>query len=57
MNELYIANKKSKVGTEIECHICHNLFKKKKYSQAFCCLRCKDKYHNENEGDRHINKS
>ena len=53
-SELYLINKKAKNGTEIECPICHTKFKKKQYSQAFCCTRCKDKYHNENEGDRHI---
>lgn len=50
---LYKENKKAKVGTIIECPICHTKFKKIQYSQAFCCTRCKDKFHNGICSDRH----
>lgn len=50
---LYKNNKSAKVGTNIECPVCHTKFIKKQYSQAFCCTRCKDKFHNMNDGDRH----
>ena len=32
---LYKENKKAKVGTLIECPVCHTKFKKIQYSQAF----------------------
>ena len=51
--ELYKDNKNAKVGTIIECPICHTKFKKTQYSQAFCCTKCKDKFHNRYDGDRH----
>ena len=50
---LYRKNKIAKVGEIIECPICHTKFKKKQYSQAFCCIQCKDKFHNQVDGDRH----
>lgn len=50
---LYKTNKKARVGTEIECPVCHTKFKKIQWSQAFCCTRCKDKFHNMHDGDRH----
>lgn len=50
--ERYLANKKAKCGEMIICPICGTEFKKKQYSQAFCCSTCKDKYHND-KGDRH----
>jgi protein-arginine kinase activator protein McsA len=50
---LYKSNKKAKVGEMIECPICHRKFKKIQYSQAFCSSRCKDKFHNNIDGDRH----
>ena len=50
---LYKENKQTKTGTIIECPVCHKKFKKIQYSQAFCCVRCKDKYHNMVDGDRH----
>lgn len=50
---LYKDNKKAKVGTLIECPVCHKKFKKIQYSQAFCCGHCKDKFHNRHDGDRH----
>ena len=50
---LYKTNKQAKTGTIIECPVCHKRFKKIQYSQAFCCGRCKDKYHNMVDGDRH----
>ena len=50
---LYRTNKNAKTGTEIECPVCHTKFKKRQYSQAFCCTRCKDKFHNRVDGDRH----
>lgn len=51
---LYLNNKKAKVGTPIICPICHGRFTKKQYSQAFCCTHCKDAYHNMNDEDRHL---
>ena len=48
-------NKNAKVGAQMECPVCHKKFKKIQYSQAFCCGRCKDKFHNMHDGDRHIN--
>lgn len=51
---LYKTNKGAKIGTIIECPVCHKKFKKIQYSQAFCCGKCKDKYHNRHDGDRHI---
>jgi uncharacterized CHY-type Zn-finger protein len=50
---LYKNNKMAKVGDMIECPVCHTKFIKKQYSQAFCCLHCKDKFHNRHDGDRH----
>ena len=50
---LYKKNKKAQNGTIIECPICHTKFKKIQYSQAFCCIKCKDKFHNNHDGDRH----
>ena len=54
---LYKTNKGAKSGTIIECPVCHKKFKKIQYSQAFCCGKCKDKYHNIHDGDRHLCKS
>lgn len=48
----YKANKEAKCGTEISCAVCGKTFIKKQYSQAFCCLQCKDTYWNA-KGDRH----
>ena len=48
----YKANKSAKVGEMITCPICGEVFKKKQYSQAFCCGQCKDAYWNA-KGDRH----
>jgi len=50
---LYKTNKAAKVGTIIECPVCHTRFKKIQYSQAFCCAHCKDKFHNMRNPDRH----
>lgn len=50
---LYRKNKTAKVGELIECPVCHTKFKKKQYSQAFCCICCKDRFHNQVDGDRH----
>lgn len=46
LKEIYDINKKAKVGYTIKCPVCHKHFKKIQYSQAFCCRRCKDDYHN-----------
>lgn len=51
----YNISKEAKVGTLIECPICHTHFNKLQYNQAFCCSKCKDKYHNIVSGDRHYN--
>lgn len=50
---LYKRNKAAKVGTMIECPVCHTKFKKIQWSQAFCCGHCKDKFHNMHNPDRH----
>lgn len=50
---LYKNNKAAKVGTEIECPVCHTKFKKRQYSQAFCCTECKDRFWNHHNPDRH----
>ena len=48
----YEINKAAKTSEIIICPICGTSFKKKQYSQAFCCSKCKDKYWND-KGDRH----
>lgn len=48
----YLTNKAAKCGTEISCAVCERTFTKRQYSQAFCCLECKDAYWNA-KGDRH----
>ena len=50
---LYKDNKEAKVHSKIECPICHKVFEKIQYSQAFCSGHCKDKFWN-NKGDRHV---
>jgi len=50
----YESNKKAKIGEEITCPICSEVFVKKTYQQAFCCGKCKDAYWN-NKKDRHRN--
>lgn len=50
---LYKQNKAAKCGTEIECPVCHRKFIKRQYSQAFCSTKCKDKFHNHHNPDRH----
>ena len=47
---LYHANKDAKVGSIIECPVCHKPFKKIQYSQAFCSGECKDRFWNANRG-------
>jgi len=54
LKENYNINKKAKVRATIKCPVCHKDFKKVQYSQAFCSSRCKDKYHNIIDGDRHL---
>lgn len=51
--EQYRLNKLAKVGEMIVCPICKEEFKKKQYSQAFCCTEHKDKYWNIKKSDRH----
>ena len=43
---LYRNNKSAKVGTEIECPVCHTKLIKKYYQQALCCKECKEKFWN-----------
>ena len=52
--EQYRLNKSAKVGEMITCPICGESFRKKQYSQAFCCTEHKDKFWNA-KGDRHSN--
>ena len=47
---LYHDNKDARVGSQIECPVCHKKFKKVQYSQAFCSLECKDRFWNANRG-------
>lgn len=44
--EQYKQNKLAKTCEDITCPTCGKVFKKKQYSQAFCCTHCKDKFHN-----------
>ena len=53
-HDIYLENKKKKVGETCVCPICLEKFVKRQYSQAFCCGQCKDKYWNA-KGDRHSN--
>lgn len=39
-------NEKAKVGTECRCPMCGKKFAKKVYQQKFCCIKCKNNYHN-----------
>ena len=39
-------NEKAKVGTECHCPMCGKKFIKKVYQQKFCCIKCKNNYHN-----------
>jgi hypothetical protein len=50
----YKHNKAAKVGTEIKCPVCGSSFQKRQYSQAFCSSKCKNKYWNDLQPDRHI---
>ena len=50
---LYRTNKDAKVGDLIECPVCHSKFTKRQYSQAFCSTKCKDRFHNSINKDRH----
>lgn len=42
-------NESSNVGTECKCPICKRTFIKKTYQQKFCCIKCKNKYHNKRQ--------
>lgn len=42
-------NEKANVGAEIRCPMCHKKFVKKTYQQKFCCIRCKNNYHNKRQ--------
>jgi hypothetical protein len=53
MKKRYDLNKAAKVGQMICCPVCGKEFIKKQYSQAFCCLGCKDRYHNTIKGNKH----
>ena len=44
--QVYSDNKKSLVGTNINCPTCGKVFVKKSYQQTFCKGKCKDRYHN-----------
>lgn len=50
--QIYMVNKATKCGDTITCPTCKKEFVKKQYSQAFCCSRCRDSFHNY-FGDRH----
>lgn len=42
-------NEKAKVGTECRCPMCGKTFVKKVYQQKFCCIKCKNNYHNKRQ--------
>ena len=42
-------NEKAKVGTECRCPMCGKKFVKKVYQQKFCCIKCKNNYHNKRQ--------
>lgn len=42
-------NAKAKVGTECRCPMCHKKFIKKTYQQRFCCIKCKNNFHNKRQ--------
>lgn len=43
---LYKLNKMSGVGDELVCPTCGTTCIKKYYQQIFCCISCKDTFHN-----------
>ena len=45
-NKQYEDNKTMLVGCKIICPTCKKVFTKKQYNQVFCCIKCKDKFHN-----------
>lgn len=42
-------NENAKVGTECHCPMCGKKFIKKVYQQKFCCIKCKNNYHNKRQ--------
>ncbi len=42
-------NAKARVGDKCRCPMCGKLFTKKSYQQKFCCIICKNKYHNKRQ--------
>lgn len=42
-------NERAKIGDTCRCPICGKKFLKKTYQQKFCCIRCKNKYHNKRQ--------
>lgn len=42
-------NEKAKVGSECRCPMCGKKFVKKVYQQKFCCIKCKNNYHNKRQ--------
>lgn len=53
MKAQYKSNKNAKVKDAIPCPVCGKVFVKKQYAQAFCCVACKDDYHNKRRPNRH----
>ena len=47
----YDLNKSAKVGSQLICPVCGQIFTKKSYQQAFCSTICKDKYWNQKRKD------
>lgn len=45
-SEIYAQSKKAKTGEKIVCPSCEKTLVKRSYQQAFCCLKCKDRYWN-----------
>lgn len=54
LKERYSLNKATHIGAEISCAFCGNKFFKKSYHNAFCCVSCKDRYHNAVNPERHL---
>ena len=49
IQNLYEKNTNKKVGELIKCPICGTEFVKKVKQQKFCCIDCKNKYHNKRQ--------
>ena len=53
--EAYNINKSNDIGAVCECPICKRKFIKSHYAQAFCCDKCKNKFHNDRKKGKRNN--